>query len=536
MIRAERLVDVPPPSVRASPESVGPYCEDASGTPFGHAAGLVRPASEAEAAAYLRRSRESGSKILPQAARTSLTGGAIPQGEIVVTVERLRDLGSVERGAGPGRATFGAGVRLRELQAHVGRAGFYYPPVSTYQEAMIGGAASTNAGGAATFKYGVTRQWIRGLRVLLFNGDLLAIERGQATARRGGHFRIGLSDGDELDVPVPGYRLPDLKKMSAGYYSADPLDLVDLFVGSEGTLGLITAVTVDLVAAPPATFTGLVFLPDADRALDLACEVRAAAHAARQRGDPGGPDVRAIEWLDPRCLDILRQHGEARRRRVRLPDDARAGVLFEMELTEPANADLVAERLAAVLHGDGTVRDDGLIRLFRILRAHDALDALEIALPEDTRRHAALAALREAVPQRVGELLAGRPGVHKTGGDLIVPFGHVREMMRVYAEGFERRGLDYAIWGHFGDGNLHPNALPRDPVEVERAVEALVEFSAEAIRRGGCPLSEHGVGRSPVKQRMLESFLGAAAIGEMRAVKRALDPEARFAPGVLFAA
>ena len=94
-------------------------------------------------------------------------------------------------------------MRLRDLQERLATEGLYYPPVPTYQEAMLGGTVSTNAGGAATFKYGVTRQWVRGLRVLLHNGDLLVLERGEAVVRRGESFAIALSDGRELRVPTP---------------------------------------------------------------------------------------------------------------------------------------------------------------------------------------------------------------------------------------------------------------------------------------------------------------------------------------------
>jgi D-lactate dehydrogenase (cytochrome) len=260
-IRARRLPETVPPPIRDRPEAVEPYLDDASGGARGHAAGIVTVASEAEAAALLRSTAEQGIAILPQAARSSLTGGAIPHGELIVNVEQLADAGAVSGG----RTTCGAGLRLRQLQQHVADAGWYYPPVPTYQEAMIGGTASTNAGGAATFKYGVTRQWVRGLRLLLHNGDLLELERGQARARPGERFAIRLSDGRAVEVPVPEYRLPVLKKLSAGYHAADPLDLVDLFVGSEGTLGLITAVTVDLVPLPPAVVTGLLFLDDEPR-------------------------------------------------------------------------------------------------------------------------------------------------------------------------------------------------------------------------------------------------------------------------------
>jgi D-lactate dehydrogenase (cytochrome) len=535
-IRARRLRDGTPPSADASPEALEPYLADASGAPRGAARGLVRPSTEEEAAAFLRATLDRGLPILPQAARTSLTGGAIPRGEVVVSVERLRGLGPVEMDGAGARATFGAGVRLRELQAHVARAGFYYPAVPTHAEAMIGGTASTNAGAAASFKYGATRQWICGLRVLLFNGDLLEIERGQVVARPDQPFRVALADGAELTVPCPAYRLPDLKKVAAGYHTADPLDLVDLFVGAEGTLGLITAVRVALAPAPPALVSGLLFLADSGRAFDLAAELREAALAARRRRDSAGPDIRAIEWLDAGSLDLLRRHADARRRRVRLPDEARAGVLFEMELGEPTDDARARERLAAALDGGGDGRDDGLLRLFRLLRARGVLDDLDLAWPDDDRRRRELAELREAVPQRVNETLARRPGVAKCGGDLIVPFERLREMMRAYDDGFRRRGLEHAVWGHLGDGNLHPNALPCDARETELAQEALLEFAREAARLGGCPLAEHGVGRNPLKQRMLREFLGESALAQMRRVKRALDPPGRFAPGVLFSA
>ena len=126
------------------------------------------------------------------------------------------------------------------------------------------------------------------------------------------------------------------------------------------------------------------------------------------------------------------------------------------------------------------------------------------------------------------------PEVKKVGGDLIVPFSRLPEMVHLYQDGFGRRGLPFAIWGHLSDGNLHPNALPRSAEEVRLGFEALMEFADRATRLGGCPLSEHGVGRSRLKQSLLREFYGAAAIDQMRAVKNALDPEWRLAPGVLF--
>ncbi len=536
-IRARRAPSVSFPEPATDPSILQAYLDDASGNPPGRAAGLLRPSSGDEAASWLRATASAGIPVLPQAARSSLTGGAVPAGEVVLSVEKLGSIGSVSGGAEDARVRVGAGVRLDELQTHLAERGFYYPPVPTYQEAMIGGTVSTNAGGAATFKYGVTRQWVRGLRVLLWNGDALDLERGERVERRGGEFRILLSDGREARVPVPTYRLPDLKKMSAGYHASDPMDLVDLFVGAEGTLGLITEVEIGLVPLPASVVAGLAFVRDAEALLALAGDLREAALAARRDRDSRGPDVRAIEMMDGRSLALLREHGDARRLRVEVPPEAGAALLFEMELPEPAGNDRAQDLLAATLAG--SVSEDGpLPRLYRILERRGALETLELAFPEDDRRREALREFREAVPKRVNEILAScrldDPGARKVGGDLIVPFERLGEMLRIYEEGFSRRGLPYAIWGHASDGNLHPNAIPRTSAEARAASEALLEFGDEAARRGGCPLSEHGVGKSPAKQEMMRRFLGDAAIREMRAIKSALDPSWRMAPGVLF--
>jgi D-lactate dehydrogenase (cytochrome) len=538
VIRAQRLPDVPHPEIQDDPSVVEAYLEDASGLPAGRAAGLVRVAGEPESAALIRALRERGRSLLPQAARTSVTGGAIPQGEVVVSVERMSHVGPVVRHPGGARRSVGAGVRLAELQDGLAAEGLYFPPVPTYQQAMLGGTVATNAGGAATFKYGVTRQWVHGLRVLLSSGDLLVLERGEAVARRGESIRLQLSDGVEIEVEVPSYRLPDLRKISAGYHSADPLDLVDLFIGSEGTLGLITEVTLDLAPLPPSVVTGLVWMDDDSGVLALAGAMRKAATRARQAGDLRGPDVRSIEWMDRNSLQMLRDHGEARRLRIDLPDSARAGLLFELELPEGADDEEAQEVLLAFFDGAGDPADGPLTRLFRILDDHDALERLELAFPDDARRRRDLTDLREAVPLRVNEILSARrsadPAVAKVGGDLIVPFDRLGEMIEVYRRGFESRGLDYAIWGHLSDGNLHPNAVIHDAAELKAGHEALIEFAREAASRGGCPLSEHGVGRHPVKQEILLQFLGADAVAQMRRIKRTLDPDGLFAPGVIF--
>jgi len=150
-----------------------------------------------------------------------------------------------------------------------------------------------------------------------------------------------------------------------------------------------------------------------------------------------------------------------------------------------------------------------------------------------------LVALREEIPasvnQRIGRAKADVDRrIEKPAGDMIVPFDRLDEMLACYEREFGGRGLDVAVWGHISDGNLHPNVLPRSFADVEAGRAAMLSAGKEAIRLGGSPLAEHGVGRSPIKQRLLEELYGRDGIDQMRAVKRALDPEWKLAPGVLF--
>jgi D-lactate dehydrogenase (cytochrome) len=167
------------------------------------------------------------------------------------------------------------------------------------------------------------------------------------------------------------------------------------------------------------------------------------------------------------------------------------------------------------------------------------LDRVELAVPGDRRRAEELIGLREAVPTGVNDRVGASKRriddrIAKTAADMIVPFERFGEMLAAYRRSFESRGLDYALWGHISDGNVHPNVLPRSYSDVVSGRDAILELGREAARLGGCPLAEHGVGRNPVKQALLRQLYGEAGIDEMRAVKRALDPAWKLAPGVIF--
>jgi len=303
------------------------------------------------------------------------------------------------------------------------------------------------------------------------------------------------------------------------------MDLIDLFIGSEGTLGVITTITFRTLSARPTTALALVPCASEASALALVTELRADTSVA------------AVEHMDRRSIEILHEDGADARCDVAFPDGTQLALLAQIELPHDLSEREAFDQIQSSL--GASAPDTPLARLCRLLSAHGVFDAAELALPGQARRSEQLIAIREAVPAGVNARV-GRaqreidPRIAKTAADMIVPFDRFAEMMDLYREGFRARGLDFAIWGHISDGNVHPNVLPRSYEDVERGKEAILFFGSEVARLGGCPLAEHGVGRSPVKQALLRGLYGEEGIEEMRAVKRALDPAWKFAPGVIF--
>ena len=517
-------------TVERTPEAVGGLLEDAAHYPGGHAAGAAHPASAAEVGALLRTRR----RVLPVGAQSSLTGGATPLGETVLTTRRLDRIVR----ASSARVIAQAGVPIAALQAALAHCDAWYPPAPTFDGACIGGAAATNAAGAATFKYGATRDWVSGLQVVLADGSLLQLHRGEHRAHPDGWFELHGAGGIRR-IPVPGYRMPAVPKRSAGYFAQPGMDAIDLFVGSEGTLGVITEVTCDVVSPRPAIGLVWLTLPDEALALALVAALRREAQATWRSRDARGLDVAAVEHLDRRSLELVREAGADRRYGVQVPANAAVALLIQVELppgaasTTEAAYDQIGNACAP------GAPDTPLVRLCRMLDREGALDGAEIALPCDRRRQEQLLAIRETVPEAVNRKVKAAQrevdaGIRKTAADMIVPFDRFSDSLAVFREAFAERGLDHAIWGHISDANVHPNVIPRSLADVERGQEAILACGRAVIAMGGCPLAEHGVGRNPVKQALLRELYGEAGITAMRAVKAALDPGGVLAPGVLF--
>ena len=522
-VRARPAREVRQPALLTGDETQT-FGTDASRYPGQIPSRVYLPTSEGEVAWVLLHEE----RVLPVGAQSSLTGGAAPQGDAVLATARLNRILAVE----PGRARVEPGVALVSLQEALAERGAFFPPTPTYDGAFVGGAVSTNAAGAATWKYGTTRAWVEGLSVVLPCGEVLDVRRGQVAAGPAGSFEVELSAGEVLVLALPTYAMPEVPKRSAGYHAAPGMDLVDLFVGAEGTLGVVTEVEVRTLEGNPAQVA--VLIPCASEALgiELVRRLREASRATWASADPAGIDLRSVESMDQRAVELVKADGHDEAHGLSVPEGTELLLLAVLELPSGGDPDAMLEA-----YGDGGA-DNPLIRLLDLLEELGLQDEAEVAI--DPARQARLYAIREAVPVGVNHRVqdaqrAVDPRIHKTGGDMIVPFERFAEAMEVYRREFvTTRGLDLVVWGHISDGNVHPNVIPRSYACVEAGHEALLACGAALLALGGCPLSEHGVGRNPVKQALLRQLYGAEGLGQMRALKQVLDPSGKLARGVIF--
>jgi D-lactate dehydrogenase (cytochrome) len=286
-------------------------------------------------------------------------------------------------------------------------------------------------------------------------------------------------------------------------------------VGAEGTLGIITEATLHVVAPAPHVCVASIACSNDAQVLALTAQLRDVSLETRRTRNTEGIDVSAIEYLDRRSLALLPAHHNK--------GNVDALLLLQAELP-PHAADAPLAQLRHLL-GDAGVFDQS-----------------EIVSPDDHWRAEQVLAVRAAVPQEVNARIAQaqreiNPQITKVGADMIVPFAHTGAMIALFRDRFERLGIEYAIWGHVSDGNLHPNALPRSEIETNAAQAAVLEIGSIVTNElGGCPLAEHGVGRNPIKQALLRQLYGDVGITQMRAVKQALDPKWKLAPGNVFSA
>ncbi len=495
----------------------------------GRAESISFPESEAEIREVVSCMSASGVPVTTQAARTGITGGATPDGGHILNLSRMNRITGLRQCGDAFFLTVQPGVlrsqiadalaakefetegwtdeSLAALELFGAADAWFYPPDPTEASAAMGGMVACNASGARTFRYGPTRDYVERLRVVLVNGRLLEFCRGRDTAS-GRTFLVKTEDGETISGVLPSYVMPKVKN-AAGYYAGDGMDILDLFVGSEGTLGIISEIEIRLMPAPRCIWGVCAFLPDEQNAVEFVKKIRTTS-----------PPPAAIEFLDTRALDLLRAQKDQ----------------------NPAFGDLPPlprEHDAAVCveyHGESEdVVSDAVMAMSDIMvGCGGSEDATWVA--DNHREMERMKKLRHAVPEAVNLMIDERrktfPSITKLSTDMAVPEDRIDDAMRLYCDGLENSGLEYVKFGHIGDNHIHVNVIPKDEAEYVSAKELFLGWARAVIAMGGTVSAEHGIGK--VKVAFLREMYGDKGIEEMRAVKKSFDPDGLLNRGNLF--
>jgi len=440
--------------VLTSAEDLIPYGFDGTATFKASPGAVVFPVTTEEVAACVRLANEASISVVTRGSGTGLSGGSVPLDKaLVVCLVQMGRIISVD----PRNLTLRAqaGVITARLDEVAAEHGLFYPPdPGSLRISTIGGNVAENSGGLRGLKYGVTRDYVMGLELVLPDGKV-----------------VTLGNGCVKDV--------------AGY------SMKDLFIGSEGTLGIVTEVLLKLLPRPPARRTMLATYARMEDAAETVSSIIAA------RIIPC-----TLEFLDRMTIGCAEDYVG-----IGLPTDCEAILLMETD-GHPAAVEDEAARMAEIARSHGA-RD--------VLVAQDEQEARKLA----SARRSAFSALARMRPTTILE-------------DVTVPRSALAEMVSFIAATATRHGLMVGTFGHMGDGNLHPTFLTdeRDTEEMRRVHLALEEIVGKTLSLGGTITGEHGVGLA--KKPWLKQQLGEASYDLMRMVKHALDPHDRLNPGKIF--
>jgi len=465
--------------------------------------------------------------ITVSAGRTGITGGAIPFSGTLLCMEKMDRILGVrwDENLSCWCMRLEPGIILERLQKILDNKDFYqtqenisddvkdvfqkfidesdqwfYPPDPTEKTAHIGGTVATNASGSRSFKYGPTRNFITKLRVVLSTGSVLEIPRGWYIVPLGECFVIYTPHGT-LQVDLNPYYFAKLKNTS-GYFQSDPMDLIDLFIGSEGTLGVITEIEVALAKKPEMILGVVAYFQNSEDGFHFVSLVK---NASAKTGS--GIDPSVLEYFDKHSLDLLKgKRQEPGNHIPTFPDSAQAAIYFE-QACEESQIDKIYSTYEEYLTQCGTSMDD-------------TWGAME---PAELRK---MMLFRHAVPEAVNNIIGQRkkdyPELHKVGTDFVVPDERFHDVIQICKSLLDNDTMHYVIFGHIGENHLHINMIPRDNQELRKAKNFQLVFAKLAVQAGGTVSGEHGIGK--MKKELLKIMYSNDDLSKMKQIKHALDP------------
>jgi len=391
---------------------------------------------------------------------------------------------------------------LSELQDAVNSKGLLYPPDPTERNCFVGGTVATNASGARTFKYGPTRNYIEELEIILPDGDFLNLNRGENFAD---DLSLSLKtfSGKNIKLTLPDYEMPKVKNAS-GYFCKRNMDAIDLFIGSEGTLGVITKIKLKLLPLPANEISCVLFFDSEQNALSFLSKAREESYKNRELKKIDAIDAAALEYFDENSLKFLINDYP------NISVNAKAAVWFEQQCNDNED-DLLELWINLFLNYNGKDEDAWF------------------AMTDKDREN--IIAFRHTISTSVNEYIS-QNNFRKLGTDVAVPDDKFIDFYYAIKKEVETENLNCVIYGHLGNSHVHLNMLPKTEEEFTKGKELYKSICSHAISLGGTFSAEHGVGKN--KTEYLVEMYGQENVNKMRLLKKTFDPNYIFGVGNIF--
>ncbi len=473
--------------IKTDPESFQSYLRDASNFQ-GSCDAVYFPESANEIALFLKDAQQKSLPVTIAGSHTGVTGGSVPNGGVVLSLEKLNSVCKIN--CKDKTLTVSPGVILADIITYAQSYGLFYPPDPTEKNCFIGGNAATNASGARSYGYGSTRDYVNELEIILPDGELLCLKRGENFAVQN-ELHLTCQSGKKITLPLPQFEMPKVKN-AAGYFIQENMDAVDLFIGQEGTLGVITSLTLQLLPKPEKMFSAVIFFNKENDAFEFAAGLKSLS----TRHIETAIHLRALEFFDEHSLTFLSE------KFPRIPLPAKGAVLIEQDI-----------------HVVST-ESDLLDELSIYLQKHNANEeAIWFAFDESSFRE--MQEFRHSISYMVNEYVAEK-NYRKLGTDTVVPDEHFHGYYQYCKAMVEHAGLLYVYYGHFGNSHLHLNILPLNEQQFETGKTIYRELCIKAVALGGTVSGEHGIGK--FKRDYFRLQYSSATIKAMAKIKKILDP------------
>jgi D-lactate dehydrogenase (cytochrome) len=485
--------------VKTSLDEIQNYLTDASNLK-GYCDAVYFPTSAKEISEILIEANKNKTPVTIAGNGTGLAGARVPLGGIVISTEKLNKI--IEVNENELFAVLEPGVLLSDFQNTLKGKKLLYPPDPTEENCFIGGTVATNASGEKTFKYGSTRDFILELEIILADGEILILSRENIKAD-GYNLKLHSKSRKEYQFEVPDLKMPDTKNAS-GYFCKKDVDAIDLFIGSEGTLGLMTKIKVKIISYPEDILSSVVFFNDENNALSFIKKAREISYETRLNKIPNSIDALALEFFDENSLKFLKRDNQ------QIAASSKAAVWFEQELN--STDDIIIEKWTNLIRDSNGKEDNAWF-----------------AFSDSDKKN--IEQFRHSLPLKVNEYIS-KNNLRKLGTDVAVPHEKFDELYFYSKNIVEKENINYVTFGHFGNSHIHLNMLPKNQSEFELGKSIYKRICSRAIKLGGTVSAEHGIGK--LKTEYLLEMYGEENIKKMFAVKKALDPNLILGRGNIF--